>query len=137
MIEGGSFVAKELTLEPLTASSCDAHTVTATLHSVTGAEVSGQEITFTVLSGPNEGQSGTILTDENGIASYGYPHAGGAGMDTIQATAFGGEVSSNLAYVTWLESCNNVPEFPTIAVPVAMLLGLAFIVFWLGSRKNP
>ncbi len=144
LIEGGSFTAPQLTLEPLTESSCGTtHTVTATLHEAPpvfslddgGSAVSGQEITFTVLSGPNAGKSGTALTDENGVATFTYTNTGGAGMDTIQATASGGEISSNLAYMNWLESC-NVPEFPTLALPIAMILGFVFIAFWLGLGKN-
>jgi hypothetical protein len=132
LIEGGSFSAPDLTLEPLSESSCgNTHTVTATLTDG-GQPIGGETITFTVIDGPNNGKSGEAITDNDGKASWTYTNTGGAGTDTIQATGYDKE--SNLAYMVWLDSC--VPEFPTLALPVAMIFGFVFIAYSLRSRKE-
>lgn len=68
-----------------------------------GAPVTGLAVTFTVVSGPDAGQTGEAQTDGSGDASFVAPAAAVAGTDLIRATATDGEstISSNDATVTW------------------------------------
>ena len=118
----------DLTLAPVTASNCvdDTHTLTATL-TVNGDPVSGATITFTVTAGPHVGASGTDVTDAIGEATWSYTGTT-VGMDTIVATGAG--ETSNVAHKAW-QSC--IPEFSTIAIPVASILGL---LFFFNHRKR-
>ena len=73
-------------LSPKTANGApgSTHSVTATL-TAGGAPLPGVPVAFAVVSGPNAGQAGTVTTDENGRANFGYPSDGTAGEDTIAA----------------------------------------------------
>ncbi len=73
-------------LSPKTANGApgSTHSLTAAL-AAGGAPLPGVPVTFAVVSGPNAGQAGTVTTDENGRANFGYPSDGTAGEDTIAA----------------------------------------------------
>jgi hypothetical protein len=90
-----------LTLAPLTATNPvgTTHTVTATATSVSGSPVAGATVTFTVISGPNMGTTGTDVTDASGVATFTYTDSGGAGTDTIQANI--GQIQSNTVEKIW------------------------------------
>ncbi|MFA5910435.1 MAG: Ig-like domain-containing protein [Vicinamibacterales bacterium] len=75
------------------------HTVTAKAESTGGTPVPGATVTFTILTGPNAGQSGTNTTGANGLATFTYTDTGGAGQDKIQATI--GTLSSNIVEANW------------------------------------
>lgn len=68
-----------------------------------GAPVTGLAVTFTVVSGPDAGQSGEAQTNGAGDASFVAPAAAAAGTDVIRATGTDGEtlVASNDVTVTW------------------------------------
>jgi hypothetical protein len=101
----------------VTDATCgNTHTVTAML--LSGAPIPGQVITFTVIAGPNTGQTGTGITDNNGAATWTYTSNAVTGTDTIQAQWY--SQTSNLAYKTW-GTC--VPEFPTAFLPATMIIG--------------
>jgi hypothetical protein len=121
----------DLTLAPVTASNCvdDTHTLTATLTS-NGAPVPGATITFTVTAGPHTGITGTDVTDASGKATWSYTGTT-VGTDTIVATGAG--ETSNVAHKTW-QSC--IPEFSTIALPVASILGLLFFFNYRKRRRE-
>jgi len=67
------------------------HTVTATVIE-NGQPAPGKHVTFTIVSGPNAGASGTCSpnpgcnTDANGQVSFSYQGTGGGGTDSICAT---------------------------------------------------
>ncbi len=61
------------------------HTVTAIVKDNLAQPVVGAQVTFTVISGPNNGETGTGATDSNGEATFTYTGSGGDGEDTIEA----------------------------------------------------
>ena len=63
------------------------HTVTATV-TLDLVSWEGADVTFEVTSGPNVGDNGSDITDNNGEATFTYPGDGGIGTDTIQACVF-------------------------------------------------
>lgn len=82
-------IAGQLTLAPP-----DATNPTGTQHTVTATAVDGNApnpplvgvtVNFSILSGPNAGESGSDVTDANGEATFTYVGDGGAGIDMIQA----------------------------------------------------
>jgi hypothetical protein len=77
-------------------------TVQATLKNSCGTGLQGAPITFTVLSGPNAGTTGTDTTDSNGVAVFSYNSAT-TGTDTLRATTTNpaGTISSNTVTVVW------------------------------------
>ena len=104
------------------------HTVTATLEDVTGAPIVGTNVDFLVVSGPNAGDSGTDTTDASGKASFTYTGDGGVGIDTIVASFYNGVTTVDSQTVTkeW-KLDTQVPEFPTVALPMVAILGLMFL----------
>jgi len=93
-----------LTLAPAsqTATIGSTATVTATLTNSCGQPLSGAAVTFTVLTGPNGGVTGSGVTDTSGNASFTYSSATG-GTDTLQASTSNpaGTITSNTVTVTW------------------------------------
>jgi hypothetical protein len=86
------------------------HTVTAFAQSSNNQPVPGATISFSVLSGPNTGASGTCdpagcVTGQDGKVKFTYHDTNGAGTDTIQA--FIGQQGSNQVTKIWT---NNVAE---------------------------
>jgi hypothetical protein len=66
------------------------HTVTATVTDSNGVPQANVSLTFTVVSGPNAGKTGTCsptacTTNANGQVTFTYAGSGGAGTDSIQA----------------------------------------------------
>ncbi|RKZ14913.1 hypothetical protein DRQ53_10375 [bacterium] len=49
--------------------------------------ISGVPVAFRITGGPNAGETGDRETDEHGLASFAYTGDGGAGIDTLVATA--------------------------------------------------
>jgi len=95
------------------------HTVTATLKDLLGVPQPGVLVTFTVLSGPNAGASGTCsvnadcTTDANGEVSFTYTGSGGVGQDEIQACFInpeGEEVCSVVVTKDWVPPPNTPPR---------------------------
>jgi hypothetical protein len=81
------------------------HTVTAFAQSSNNQPIPGATISFSILSGPNTGASGTCVpagcvTGADGKVSFTYADGGGLGMDTIQA--FIGTLGSNQVTKTWI-----------------------------------
>lgn len=111
-----------LTLSPATATNPvgTTHTVTAVATSVSGSFVAGATVTFTVVSGPNAGQTGTGVTNASGEATWTYTDTGGAGTDTIKATI--GSVESNTVSKIWKNpndppTCSATPDVVTLWPP--------------------
>lgn len=80
------------------------HTVTGLIVDQDGNPVIGTVVTFTVVSGPNAGQTDTATTDTNGEASFTYTGSGGVGTDEVVATftdSSGNTMSSNPVQKEW------------------------------------
>ena len=91
----------------------ESHTVKATIVDDNGQPVSGREVKFSIVAGPNAGNSFTATTDANGNAFYTYTGTT-AGVDDIQAcfTDSQSQTScSNTVAVNWVQldqSCKNI-----------------------------
>lgn len=95
-----------------------AQTLTATATDSNNAPVVGAVVHFTISGGRNAGSSAPAVTDSNGLASFTYTDAAGAGTDTVQAAI--GALSSNQAQVSWtspgpLDHITINPSASTIA----------------------
>jgi hypothetical protein len=77
-------------------------TVTATFTNSCGQPLSNTAVSFSILSGPNAGGSGSGVTDSSGSASFTYS-GGKFGTDTLRASVsnLAGSINSNTATVTW------------------------------------
>lgn len=86
------------------------HAVVLTLLSpTTGLPVPGVSVTFTVLSGPNAGATGTASTDAGGHAAFSYAGTGSKGADEIRASYTDPAASAPAeatAVVFWDADCN-------------------------------
>lgn len=111
------------------------HTVTATVLDATGSPIEERDVTFEVISGPNVGQGNIVSTDANGEATFTYTGAT-VGIDTIEATMVDNTqtvVSSNQVTKKWVDPNAEIPEFPTIAIPVLSIIGMMLIM---GRRRT-
>jgi hypothetical protein len=105
-----SIADETLFLSPLTADRLlgTEHTVTARVEdAATMTPIAGRNVTFTVTSGPNAGNTFRGATNIAGTVDFVYVGDGGIGTDTVQATMFdtaGNPVDSNTATVTWARS---------------------------------
>ena len=117
---GGSFTCSvtKLWVDPqcnLTPSNATnlvntSHTTTATVTNG-GTPTQGVPVDFSILNGPNAGDSGQGTTDVNGRATFVYPGDGGVGPDLIQASgSIGGVPFSCTANKLWVQpQCNLTP----------------------------
>jgi hypothetical protein len=82
----------------------ETHTLTVQVFDVDGLPVAGSPVSFEVLDGPNEGETGSGTTDATGQVALGYVGDGGPGVDLIAAVfedENGDEQSANQARVVW------------------------------------
>jgi len=110
-----SAVGTTITLSPASASNVigSTHTVTATVKDLLGNPKPGIVVTFTVLSGPNAGTTGTATTNASGQASFTYTGAGGVGLDVIRAcfiNDLGAQVCSKRVTKEWTTPPNRPPD---------------------------
>ena len=106
-----------IALTPLEAENevGEEHTVTATVTDVGGVPQAGFLVTFTVLSGPNAGATGTCdpadcTSDANGQVTFTYTGSGGVGTDEIVACLphdMREEICSQVVTKTWV--ITNLP----------------------------
>ncbi len=104
------------------------HTVTATVQDDAGAPVVNRTVTFEVILGPNAGAGGTAMTDADGQAMFTYASSV-AGVDVIRASFVDSSMEirySNKVSKEWVDVL--IPEFPTLALPIAAILGLTFLI---------
>ncbi|WP_235856277.1 Ig-like domain-containing protein [Methanolobus halotolerans] len=113
------------------------HTVTATVQDNNGDPVESKEVNFEILSGPHQGLTNSAYTDSNGEATFTYLGTDD-GSDVIIASFINSQQStvySNQITKVWEgitsdkpnEDKTEIPEFPTIVLPIAAVLGLAFV----------
>lgn len=125
-----AFGLHSITLDPLSASNPvnTQHTVTATV--TTAGIPPNAYVTFYIIDGPHKGLTYTVQADDNGIATFTYTGTN-VGTDYIKADAkLSPEsttgVTSNTITKVWIPE-TVIPEFPTIALPMIAMLGLAFV----------
>ncbi|MDI3539066.1 MAG: hypothetical protein PWQ52_189 [Methanolobus sp.] len=125
------FTVVGLSLTPNVATNLvgTSHTVTATVADQLGVGQPGVNVSFEITAGPNVGLTGSDITDAAGHATFTYIGTGGVGTDTIIASiecqTCPGNIITVTAAKTWEERDGEIPEFPTIAVPVLAIVGLA------------
>lgn len=100
----GLVVVSDISLSPASAINPlgTSHTLTATV-AENGTPIVGTTVTFSILSGPHTGLTGSGQTDANGEATFTYTGTI-AGTDTIRATfvdSTGTTQTSNAATKTW------------------------------------
>jgi len=102
-IRATSFEASSPELTPLQTirEVGETQTLTAALIDTQGDSIAGETIDFTIVSGPNEGETGTGVTNASGNAVWSYSSETGLGTDKIIATY--GDLVSNSAYTTWID----------------------------------
>ncbi len=112
------------------------HTVTAKVQDDNGTPIVGRLVTFTVISGPNAGTTGTGTTGNDGKATFTYTSNGNTGDDIIEASFVddsGKTVNSNRVKKTW----NQVPPPPVPELPTIAFVGLgAFGLLMMVRRKQ-
>jgi Ca2+-binding RTX toxin-like protein len=88
------FTVVGITLAPSSASNVigSDHTVTAALTDLLGNPKPGLDVTFSVVSGPNNGAASIATTDASGKASFTYTGSGGVGTDSIEACFYDEDV---------------------------------------------
>jgi hypothetical protein len=131
-------VGQGVILSPVSATNNlgKVHTLTAKVQDANGNPVVGTTVTFTVTSGPNAGVTGTGITDATGQTTFSYTSST-VGVDTITASFVdptGKTITSNSATKTWVKGTIPVPEFPALAIPVSMLVGIVLIVYGVKRR---
>lgn len=102
----------EMGVEPRDAELArgEEHTVTAVVFRGEDSEnypVSGHDVTFTVIEGPNMGDPSTVATDTMGMAAISYTGDGGTGIDRIAVTTLHPgteEALTDTVMVTWLNT---------------------------------
>lgn len=107
------------------------HTVTANIFRGEDAEaypVVGQDVDFSVVSGPNMSLSATVATDTLGLAAFTYAGEGGSGTDVIAVSSVHpgtGAALADTVTVTWLNTpptCDaNGPYAVTVTADTAMV----------------
>lgn len=110
------------------------HTVMALVQDNLGAPVVGTLVDFTVISGPNAGETYSEVTDANGHAFFTYTGSGGVGIDEIEACftdSQGVYRCSNILEKEWIQG--DVPPVPlsnwAIIIGIMLILGAAIIRF--------
>jgi len=99
-------VPGSITLKPPHTSLLTGATDTsiATVHHSDGSAIPGTTVTFTIISGPNKGKTGTGVTNGTGSATFRYSSSA-VGTDTISASYVDptncATIISNLITVTW------------------------------------
>jgi Bacterial Ig-like domain (group 3) len=85
-------------------------TLTATVVGTNSSPKSGTTVTFSVLSGPDAGTTGTDVTDSNGHAIFTYTNTTAAGSDVVRAsfTDSTGTHNSNQSVINWVRESTTL-----------------------------
>jgi hypothetical protein len=108
-------LGEALLLAPVTDSGAVGtdHTVTARVVDDEGEPVEGREVEFSVESGPNAGDSGSGITNEDGTTTFTYTGDGGTGTDMINAwfvnNAGERQEAESPATMEWTSDSNEPP----------------------------
>lgn len=104
------------------------HTVKAFVQDNNGAPVVGTQVDFSVLTGPNAGNTFSGNTDAIGEVTYTYVGTGGLGFDDIQACFVNSQSNtecSNTLTVEWTGSAPDVPISDWALYFAILLIGIA------------
>lgn len=140
VIVGGAGVVLpgSITLDPPTATNVVGtnHTVTATVRNPQGQLQQGVTVTFLVTSGPNQGDTGTGVTNASGQTTFTWTGDGGAGTDVIQASFVdnNGQTRSTTANKIWATTV-PIPVIPLEGVPVAAVTVGGLALVWRFRRR--
>jgi hypothetical protein len=104
-------IGEGITLSPTTATNKlgELHTLTATVQNEKGEKLSGKEVHFEIVSGPNAGLTGEGTTNASGQTTFSYTSSK-VGTDHIIAkfvNAEGETETSNEALKTWIEETSS------------------------------
>lgn len=129
---------ESIVLIPVTATNTlgETHTVTAMVMDRNGNPVVGKSVTFVITAGPNTEKTVTGVTDSTGHVTFSYAGTT-VGIDTIIAHFVddsGTMILSNKGTKTWVQGV-PIAEFPTVAVPVVMFIGIV-VIFHSIRRKG-
>ena len=110
LARGEGLAAGDIALAPVSATNAvgTSHTVEA-LVSSGGIPQAGLTVTFTIVSGPHAGLTGTATTNASGTATFSYTGTA-VGVDTIEASFVDGRgatQTSNQATKTWEEASGS------------------------------
>ncbi len=108
------------------------HTVTAHLQDDEGDPLSGITVTFTVISGPNQGETGNAVTNAEGHAYFTYTGNGGVGIDEIEACLINSqqqEECSNILEKVWITGEDVPLSNWAIFIGIALIIGFAIFRF--------
>lgn len=111
-----------LTTDPITNPIKTPHKVTAVVESTTGDPIPGATVNFSVLTGPNAGESGSGVTGADGRTTFTYTDAAGPGTDEIQASL--GALKSNILKKIWIVSSTKCDVEPDGDVDMADLAAI-------------
>ncbi len=108
-----------LTTATTTETVGNSHIVTVHMTDVVGSPVAGVTVSFKIDSGPNQGHTGTAVTNANGEATFSWQSTT-AGTDAVTATAISptdhtSTVTSS-TNVTWVASQVTVTAAPVVTV---------------------
>jgi len=97
---GPGTTAPTITIDPPTATldTNQPHEVTARVTSVDGSPAANVDVTFAVTDGPDANVTGARKTDGFGRATFAFTNNGGAGTDTIEATALEGKGTATVSF---------------------------------------
>jgi hypothetical protein len=120
LVSGSVAISSDISLSPPTgnAPAGTSWVVTATVvdSSKTGSPpVAGAKVTFSVDSGPDQGQTGTGTTDASGKTTFSIKNGGTLGTDGISASFVNGAGGTEkaLADVTWVTASPTTTGAPT------------------------
>lgn len=129
----GVVLPGSITLDPPSAVNLvdTNHTVTATVRNDQGQLQQGRTVTFTVTSGPNQGDTGTGVTDAGGQTTFTWLGDGGGGTDTIQASFVdaGGTTRTATATKDWVVA-PPISILPVEGIPAVIGACLVVLVLW-------
>lgn len=111
--------------------------VAARVLSDAGQPVEGTTVTFTIVSGPNQGDTGTGVTDANGVTSFTWLGDGGEGVDTLQAShgTVDGSTRTATAETHWTET-PFIAIVPIQALPFVLAACAAVVVVHRRQRRG-
>lgn len=102
--------APTITIDPpsATVELNQSHEVTATVTSVDGSPKANVAVMFAVTGGPDLNVTGTEMTDGFGRAVFTFTNNGGAGTDTVEATALKGKGTATVDFeAPWYERSSS------------------------------
>ena len=132
VISGAAILGEGILLTQTSSSgpAGGSHTVQALVQDQLANPISGRTVTFTVMSGPNAGATGSSATNGSGLAFFTYPDNGGQGTDQIQACFINSQSTtqcSNILSFTWFIQSGD-STVPTLSQWGVIILGFILLV---------